>query len=183
MRGLATLKRNCVMVATLLGDRKRGERLFEQLQRRMQAVAADIPTAQRKRALYVSAYAGQLFGGAAGTSYHDVLTAAGLIDVAAPLYRDWIHYDPEQVLLLDPEIIVTSTASASQLCRMPALDRLRACGHAGGAGGDGVIDIDEAAIGNPGLGMLDAAEAIRDRVYGPMRVPTVATPRHATSNP
>jgi len=166
MRGLSTLAKNCLMLGTLLGDEARGKLLFEQLERRMRAVAADIPAAQRKHALYVSAYAGQLFGGAAGTSYHDVLTAAGLVDVAVPLYRDWMHYDPEQVLLLDPEIIVTSTTSASQLCRMAALDRLRACRTPDQRG---IVDIDEAAIGNPGLGMLDAAEAIRDRVYGPIR--------------
>jgi len=58
MRGLMTLLPNLLAVAVLLGDPERGERLADELQRRMAAVAADIPRTQRKRALYVSAYAG-----------------------------------------------------------------------------------------------------------------------------
>lgn len=166
MRGLTTLPRNIEMVATLLGDRARGQRLSLELQRRMRAVAADLPASRRKQALYVSTYAGQLFGGAAGTSYHDVLQAAGLIDVAAARYRDWIHYDPEQLLALDPELVITSTDSLGQLCRIQGLDHMRACRTP-----DGVVGIADKVLGNPGLGMLEAAEEIRERVYGPILSP------------
>jgi iron complex transport system substrate-binding protein len=162
MRGIATLVPNIESVAILLGDRERGVRLATGLQRRMRGVAADLPRARRKRALYVSAYGGQLFGGAAGTSYHDVLVAAGLLDVAADSFSDWPHYDPEQLLGLDPEVIVTTDASVAQLCRTSGLDHLRACSSEHGA----VIGLPEGLIGNPGLGMLDAAEEIRERVYG-----------------
>jgi iron complex transport system substrate-binding protein len=110
----------------------------------------------------VSAYAGQLFGGTIGTSYHDVLQAAGLVDSAALHYRNWPHYDPEQLLQLDPEVIVAATTSAAQFCGISGLDHLRACAH----GAAGVIGVDEALMSDPGLGMLDAAEALRARVYG-----------------
>lgn len=162
MRGIATLVPNIESVAILLGDRELGVRLAVSLQRRMRAVAADLPRERRKRALYVSAYGGQLFGGAARTSYHDVLVAAGLLDVAADSFSDWPHYDPEQLLGFDPEVIVTTDASVAQLCRTSGLDHLRACSPERGA----VVGLPEGLIGNPGLGMLDAAEEIRDRVYG-----------------
>jgi iron complex transport system substrate-binding protein len=161
MRGLSTLIPNIEAVALLLGDRDRGIRLAESFQHRMRAVAADIPRERRKTAMYVSAYGGQLFGGASRTSYHDVLEAAGLIDVAATSFRDWPHYDPEQLLALDPEVIVTTEASVQVLCRTSGLGHLRACSRAGS-----IIELDEALIGDPGLGMLDAAEQIRARVYG-----------------
>lgn len=166
MRGLATLPTNIEAIATLLGDRTRGLQLIESLQRRMNAVAADIPQAQRKQAMYVSAYAGQLFGGAAHTSYHDVLTAAGLIDVAAGRFADWPHYDPEQLLTLDPEIIVTTQTSLPQLCRVHGLDHLRACKNQGA-----LIGMPDALMENAGLSMLDAAEQLRARVYGPIAAP------------
>lgn len=164
MRGLATLRRNIEMVALLLGDRARGDRLAASFQRRMAAVAADVPAERRKRALYVSAYGGQLFGGAARTSYHDVLSAAGLIDVAAASFSDWPHFDPEQVLAFDPELIVTTDASVEMLCRTNGLDHLRACRTPGA-----VIGLGGRLMEDPGLGMLDAAEQLRDRVYGPVR--------------
>jgi iron complex transport system substrate-binding protein len=162
MRGLTTLRDNIEIVAALLGQPERGRYLSEKLVRRMGAVAADIPKNERKRGLYVSAYGGQLFGGGKGTSYNDVLEAAGLIDVAAASYRDWPHYDPEQVLQMDPDVVVTSQGSADALCRVSGLEHLRACQQ----GGRGVVAMDDALMGDPGLSMLDAAETVRDLVYG-----------------
>ena len=163
MRGLTTLLTNIAQVAALLGAPGRGERLSAQLLRRMHAVAADIAPSARKRAVYVSAYGGQLFGGTRPSSYHDVLTAAGLIDVAAARFHDYPHYDPEQLLDLDPDLLVTQPASVKLLCRVSGLARLRACQD----GGAGIIGIDDAVLGDPGLGMLEAAETLRDRAYGP----------------
>jgi iron complex transport system substrate-binding protein len=163
MRGLSTLLPNIAQVAALLGAPERGERLAAQLTRRMHNVAADIAPDARKRAVYVSAYGGQLFGGGARTSYHDVLIAAGLIDAAAERFSDFPHYDPEQLLSLDPEIVVTQPASVAMICRISGLSHLRACQH----GGAGVVGVDDALLGDPGLAMLEAAEALRDLVYGP----------------
>jgi iron complex transport system substrate-binding protein len=163
MRGLATLLPNIAAVAALLGEPERGARLAAQLERRMRAVAADIPAHARKRALYASAHGGQLFGGARRTSYHDVLNAAGLIDVAAAQFEDFPHYDPEQLLALDPDVVVTQHESVGLLCRSAGLDHLRACRE------HGVVGMDDALLGNPGLGMLEAAEELRERVYGPAR--------------
>lgn len=160
MRGLTTLDANIAAIALLLGDSKRGSQLAADFKRRLGAVAADIPLGQRKRAIYVSAYGGQLLGGTLHTSYHDVLTAAGLIDAAAEHYVDWPKYDPEELLKLDPEIIVTTTGSAEQLCHVSGLDRLRACRT------PSVLAFEDALLSNAGLGMLNAAEQLRERVYG-----------------
>lgn len=162
MRGLVTLRGNIRAIALLLGDPARGERLLSKLERRLHAVSADIPAAKRKSAVYVSAYGGQLFGGGLRSSYHDVLTAAGLIDVAAGKFTDFPHYEPEHLLLLDPEIIVTQPASVALLCRISGLAHLRACAD----GGRGVVGVDDELLSDPGLGMLDAAEAVREQVYG-----------------
>jgi iron complex transport system substrate-binding protein len=165
MRGLATLLPNIEALAILLGERARGERLAARFVRRMQAVAADVPARERKRAMYVAAHGAQLFGGGRRTSYHDVLSAAGLLDVAAEHFEDFPHYDPEQLLSLDPEIIVTQQTAVALLCTISGLGHLRACQ----AGGRGIVGMDGALLGDPGLGMLEAAELLRERVYGPPR--------------
>lgn len=163
MRGLATLLPNIEALAILLGERARGERLARRFVRRMQAVAADVPARARKRAMYVAAHGGQLFGGGRRTSYHDVLSAAGLLDVAAEHFEDFPHYDPEQLLSLDPEIIVTQQTAVALFCRISGLGHLRACRE--GA----IVGMDEALLGDAGLGMLEAAEILRERVYGAPR--------------
>lgn len=162
MRGLATLLPNMEAVAALLGDRERGVQLAERLKRRMHAVGSHIPKAQRKRALYVSAYGGQLFTGATRSSYNDVIEAAGLIDAAEGKFRDYAQVDPEQLLELDPDFVITQVTSRPTLCRISGLDRLRACAN----GAQGVLGVDDALIGDPGLGMLEAAERVHDLAYG-----------------
>jgi len=90
-----------------------------------------------------------------------MLHAAGLIDVAAEQYRDWPHFDPEQVLAMDPDLIVTTEPSQPQLCRTAGLATLKACTLSGG-----IVVLPDGLIGNPALSMLDAAEELRRRVYG-----------------
>jgi iron complex transport system substrate-binding protein len=164
MRGLATLQTSMSSLARLLGDGARGERLWQRFSRRMRAVAGDIPRAQRKPALYLATYSGKLFGGTRGTSFHDVLEAAGLIDLAATRYRDWPQYDPEQVLELDPPLIVTSSGMARELCAGQWLAPLRACRERERR----VIELPAVLLDDPGLLMLDAAEALHALAY-PLR--------------
>jgi iron complex transport system substrate-binding protein len=161
MRGLDTLQPAILALADLLGERSRGERLWQRLSRRMRAVASDVAPADRKAALYVASYAGKLYGGTRGTSYHDVLNAAGLVDVAASAYRDWPQYDPEQLLSLRPPWLVTNTGMAGQLCGNVWLSRLQACR----ARPARVLEVDGDLIGDPGLRMLDAAEALHVLAY------------------
>jgi len=162
MRGLATLLPNIQAVSALLGVPERGERFAQKLARRMRGVADALPSAGRRRAIYASVFANKIYGGTSGTSYHDVLTHAGLIDAAADAYHDWPAYDPEQLLALDPELIVTQGGMGESLCRMHGLETLRACGDAR----KGVVEMPEGLMENPGPSMLDASEVLFERVYG-----------------
>jgi iron complex transport system substrate-binding protein len=162
MRGVAALKTSILELAAALGDRSRGQRLWSRWSRRLAAVARDIAPEQRKRALYVASYAGKLYGGTAGTSYHDVLEAAGLIDIAAQRYRDWPNYDPEQLLALDPPLLVTELGMADPICESAWLHALSACARRSAGA---IVELESNVLGDPGLGMLDAAEELRARVY------------------
>jgi iron complex transport system substrate-binding protein len=158
-RGVASFLTNARTVAALLGHPERGEQFARSFVRRISRVAEDIAADDRRRGLYLVVYGDQLYGGAAGTSYHDVIERAGLIDAAAG-YRNWPQYSPEQVLTLNPEVIVTKTGMKEVLCRMAGLARLSACGKGM------LVEMDPDVIDDAGLLMLDAAEQIHDRVYG-----------------
>lgn len=162
MRGMQTLLPNIAAVAALIGEPERGRVYSEKLRRRLQAVASDIPLERRKRALYVSAYGNQLYGGTGGTSYHDALVFGGLIDVTEGKLEGFPRYDPEQLLELDPERIVVNEGTQEALCRVGGLEALRACQH----GRAGLVGVPTTLIGDPGPGMLEAAEFLRAAVYG-----------------
>lgn len=154
MGGVDTLVRDIHIVAQLLGHPERGERLATAWQRRFAAIAGALQDRARKRALLLTTYGGKVFGGTRGSSYGDVLAAAGLVDVAAASYTGWPQYSAEELLRLDPDLIVTKYGMGAQLCRIGGLESLKAC-----RGGD-FVEIDGALLDDPGLPMLDAAEAI-----------------------
>jgi iron complex transport system substrate-binding protein len=161
MRGMQSLGPNIRDTARLLGDPARGERLWRSFQRQMAAVAGIDPGQRRLRGLYVAVYGGTLLGGTRGTSYHDVLEAAGLVDVAAHSYEGWPQYDPEQLITLDPAILVTNAGSGDALCDLAWARRLQACRDRTRA----LVELPAGLVGDPGLGMLDAAEALHEAVY------------------
>jgi len=159
MRGLSSLLPNIVTIATLLGRAETGRELATRFEQRMRRLAAAIPERERPGGLYVSLFGDVLYGGTDGSSYHDVLTAAGIRDVAAERYVGWPRYTPEQLLALDPELIVTHDGMARSLCAHPGLGQLRACRN------QRIVELDGALLGDPGLAMLDAAESLFEAVH------------------
>ncbi|HJL19989.1 MAG TPA: ABC transporter substrate-binding protein [Sandaracinaceae bacterium LLY-WYZ-13_1] len=157
LEGMRTLPEDARQVAALCGDADRGARYAARLTRRMEAIS-DVPRAGRRRAIYLTLYGDRLFGGTVGTSYHDVLTAAGLRDAAAQAHRGWPQYALEEVVALDPPLVVTREGMADRICGHPTLSRLRACEG-------GVVEMDGDLLDAPGPGMVEAAEALHRAVY------------------
>jgi iron complex transport system substrate-binding protein len=162
LRGESSLGVVVSSLGLLLGAPQRAQRLLAGFASRMHALPARLGTRQPKRALFLSTLGPDLQGGTSGTSYHDIMTAAGLVDVAAERYRDWPAYAPEQVLALAPDIIVTRAGFAAGLCNYPGMD------HVGPCRGQGrIIELDGELLDEPGLAMLDAAEELFALAYGP----------------
>jgi iron complex transport system substrate-binding protein len=163
MRGLESLLASAQAVAILVGHPERGTRFVEGFSRRFDHIAAGIRPDERRRGIYLSLYGNQIFGGSTGTSYHDVLTHAGLIDAAAGHFANWPQYSPEQILILDPEVIVTKPGMRGAICERAPFQKLRAC-H------DGlVVEISGELLDDPGPTMQEAAEQIVAAVYGGSR--------------
>jgi iron complex transport system substrate-binding protein len=161
LRGRATLLPAAIRIAALVGQEDLGRRWAAAFARRMDAVAARLDR-PRRRALWVMPILDKLYGGTVGTSFHDVLTAAGLIDAAAERYRDWPAYAPEHLIALDPDLIVVPQGKSELLRRIPGLAGLRALHHPGG-----LVEISGELAENPGPGMLEAAEELFALAYPP----------------
>jgi iron complex transport system substrate-binding protein len=162
MHGLSTLLPNIVAIGYLIGASERAEHYARALSGRMQRLAAARPAGPRPRAMYVSAYADRLYGGALRTSYHDVLEAAGFLDVAAEAgLSGWPELSAEQLLALDPAVVVTRQGMSRILCRHAGLGGLAVC-----AGRGRVIELDGRLMDNPGPAMLEAAERLHEAYWG-----------------
>lgn len=169
-RGVASLMPNARLIGALIGADDRADRFVTTFTHRLANVAASLPAnLPRRRALYLGLFGHEIYGGTTGSSYHDVLTAAGLIDVAAKNYSGWPKLSVEEVITLNPEVIVLSPTSATALRALPGIQALRAVtdGH--------LLIIGEGILEDPGPGLLDAAEAVFRAAY-----PAIATTGSAT---
>lgn len=157
MQGRATFLPNIRQLGQLLHVPARAAAVADRLASRLDRLAERIPPERRRPAIYAAAYASKLYGGTVGSSYHDVLTAAGLVDVAAGVFpgQGWPALAVEDLLRLRPAIIVTLTGNAESLRALPGMDRVDAR----------IVEIDGALLGDPSL-MLPAAEALQAAVYG-----------------
>jgi iron complex transport system substrate-binding protein len=160
MRGADLLVRDIHVVAALLGHPERGDRLATGWRRRFAAVAGSLGSRARRRALYLSTYGGKVFGGTRGSSYGDILVAAGLVDAAADAYEGWPQYSAEQLLRLDPDLVVTKPGMRAELCRIQGLGQLRVCQTP-----TGFVEVDGILLDDAGLAMLDAAEQVFAAAY------------------
>jgi iron complex transport system substrate-binding protein len=161
LRGKRSLSYVALGLGELLGVPERAQRLVQDFTNRLRRVSADLGTRMPIRAMYLSTLGPDLQGGTRGTSYHDILVAAGLVDVAATNYRDWPAYAAEQVLALAPEIIVTRQGFAAGICKYPGMDHAPPC-----RGQGRIVELPGELLDEPGLAMLEAAETLYELVYG-----------------
>jgi iron complex transport system substrate-binding protein len=160
LRGESTLVRIALSLGELLGEPERARRLVDGFQARMSRVSAGLGARPRKRAMFLSILGPDLQCGTRGTSYHDILTAAGLDDVAARDYRDWPALSAEKVLALAPEIVVTRAGARERVCRYPGMDRLAPC-----RGEGRIVELPGELLDETGPSMLEAAELLFALVY------------------
>jgi iron complex transport system substrate-binding protein len=162
MRGLVTLLPSIRALGILLGEPERAEIYAQNLAARMRRVARDLAPERRPRALYLATYADKFYGGAARTSYHDVLVHAGLRDVAAEAgLSGWPTLSTERVLALDPQVIVTKIGMGALLCRHAGLAASAPCRGAGR-----IVELQAALLDDPGPAMLEATEVLYRTVWG-----------------
>lgn len=160
MHGAETLRSNIETIARLCDNAEGGRVLATRFTGRLRALSDAITPGARPRGLYLAVYATKLFGGTRRTSYHDVLTGAGILDVAAERYEGWPELSAEQVLALDPELFVTKRGMAAVLCARSGLELSRPCREGR------IVEIEATLIDDPGLAIPDAAETLHAKVYG-----------------
>ena len=162
IEGLATLWDDIRVLGALLGEPSRGEALIARTRAELATITADLPDSGRKHAAYVTVVGNRIYGGTVGTSAHDILHHGGLVDVAAKEYRGSPNYSAEQLLSLDPPLIVTGTDIGERLCRFTGARNLSACQNSR----QGIIEVHPGLLGSAALGIVDAAREVRNAVYG-----------------
>ena len=161
MRGVRDTVANIRTLATLLELPRRGERIARDYIRNLAALEAAVSDQQKPWGIYLSVLGDSLFGGTVGSSYGDLLYYGGVRDLAeARGFSGWPRYSPEQLIALDPAVIVTSKGRTRMICGHALLERLSACDSEGR-----IIEMPERNHSDPGLGLVDAAQYLQTVVH------------------
>jgi ABC-type Fe3+-hydroxamate transport system substrate-binding protein len=162
MRGVAGFLHSVRALTQLLQIPVQGQQYSATFSRRLQRISDQLPEQGRKSVAYVAVFGSKLYGSGRNTNYADVFHYAGVIDRGAEHYENFPEYGAEQVLQLDPDLIVAREGTQDALCRYPGLAGLRACRDPMHS----ILELPEAVISSAGPEMLLAAEAVHDFAYG-----------------
>lgn len=162
MRGVAGFLHSVRALTQLLQIPVQGQQYSATFSRRLQRISGQLPEQGRKSVAYVAVFGSKLYGSGRNTNYADVFHYAGVIDRGAEHYENFPEYGAEQVLQLDPDLIVAREGTQDALCRYPGLAGLRACRDPM----QSILELPEAVISSAGPEMLLAAEAVHDFAYG-----------------
>lgn len=113
-----------VQLAALLGEPQRATELALDLERRVEALELSAGRRAGLRALPYSNFGSEGFSAGTGTTVDEVLRLAGLVNACGAAGREGhVKLDFEELLVLDPDLIVVSAPLRAEL------------GHAGDKGG------------------------------------------------
>ncbi|MEL6340423.1 MAG: ABC transporter substrate-binding protein [Myxococcota bacterium] len=160
MRGIATTRRDIQDLGVLLNLRERARRLEREFVRACEGLTRRIGDDPRRSGIFLSVFGDNFFGGTANTSYADLLRLAGVKDLAAERgFVGWPRFSAEQLIELDPPLIVMPKGRARHVCSHAILRDLTACSTAGG-----VIEMPNKNHSDAGLGLVDAAHDLQEQL-------------------
>ncbi|MED5371305.1 MAG: ABC transporter substrate-binding protein [Myxococcota bacterium] len=161
MYGLESTREDIRLLSQLVGAPARGDALLRSLDLQERALELAVPPDQRIDGIYLSVIGDAWYGGTQGTSYGDMLRLSGIHDVAADAgHQMWPRYSAEDLLALDPPLILAPSGSTPTICRHSILEQLRAC-HEGGR----IVELPPSYPNDPGLGVLKTAQELQPRVH------------------
>ena len=158
MRGVSSTLEDMEALGLLLHVPERSAALRKSYERELAALLASQPDEPPPKGLYLSVLGDSFFGGTQGTSYADLLTYGGVADLAEEHgYKDWPRFNPEQLLMMNPKLILTQLGMAEAICQHSALSKLAACKPGGQ-----ILELHGRYHADPGLGIVEASQQIQD---------------------
>lgn len=161
LRGVASTLDNIAVLGALLRVPDRAAVIARAYRRELLGLDLAVPESALLPGIYLTVFGDSFYGGTRGTSYATMLRLGGVYDLAADAgHVDWPAYTPEQLLTLDPPLIVTQAGMGAAICGHAALASVRAC-RPGGR----VVEVQGQYHSDPGLGLVEAAWSVLEAVH------------------
>lgn len=161
MRGVHDTLRQIQWLSSLLNLPERGKRIANNYIRNLKALEQATELLEKPSGIYLNIHGDQFFGGTDGSSYADLLHYGGVIDLAAQQgFKGWPQYNVEQLMKLDPPLIITAPGRQKMICEHTLLSRLSACKSK-----EAIIELPSGFLNDPGLGLVYAAQSLQTSIH------------------
>ncbi len=157
MRGVDSTLEDIRLLGVLLELEDRAETLIRSFKRELDALEKRGEARGRPWGIYLNIVADSFFGGTRSSSYADMLYYGGVQDLAeANGYVEWPRYSPEQILEMNPKLLVTQAGMGEVICSHSSLTHLKAC-----SGEGRILELQGEHHLDPGRGLVRAASQIQ----------------------
>ena len=124
-RDHADVTRSLTLLATLLGTPTQAERVLAEIERETRAAVARVPASLRGQRVYFEVDATPYAAGAK-SFIGETLTRLGLVNAVPAELGAFPKLNPEYVVRLQPDIVMTNEANLAEMPRRPGWSALRA---------------------------------------------------------
>jgi iron complex transport system substrate-binding protein len=124
-KSLQDTRRVIARVAQLLGDEAAGERLWQQLQQRIEAAAARVPAALRGQRVYFEV-ASTPYAAGSSSFIGETLALLKLDNIVPASMGPFPQLNPEFIVRAQPDLVMASSRALEEMPRRPGWGSLRA---------------------------------------------------------
>jgi iron complex transport system substrate-binding protein len=146
-------------IGTITQEEKKAEILVDSLKKRFQKTQAALRQVQHEPRVFISIHGPGLWTCGKGSFLNDLVAKARGLNIAGNIPRKWLHYNQEQLIHDNPEVIIILSKSPREFSE--ARDWIKNGAHLKGikaVATDRIYFLDENLATRPGPRLIDALE-------------------------
>jgi len=148
-------------IGTITQKEKKAEILVESLKKRYNKTQAALRNVQHEPRVFLSIHGTGLWTCGKGSFLNDLVEKARGVNIAGNIRRKWLHYNREQLIHDNPEVIITLSKSQREFSNVK--DWIKNEAHLKGikaVKADRIYFLDENLATRPGPRLIDALEEL-----------------------
>lgn len=153
-------------IAVVTGANEVAEEIITQMKAdfaEIEAVANEINEEERKSAMFEISPAPEIFTGGQGTFFNELIELVGAENAANEL-EGWVQVDPEAIVDLNPDVLLTVYGHYVENAKEEILNR-DGFAEVSAIKNEAIYDVDEDLVSRPGPRLVEGAKEIGRAIY------------------
>lgn len=154
-------------IGKVTGAEEEAQQLVEEMKKgfeEISAIAEQIPGDERKSVFFEISGEPEIYTGGAGTFFNELIELINAKNAAGSL-EGWAKIDPEAIVDLNPDVIITLYGEFSTEDPVEQVKNRDGFGDVNAVKNGQIFDLDDDIVSRPGPRLVDGAKALANLVY------------------